>query len=1317
MSLSKIKKLVGSSSSMKHPVQSHEVSSKDFQNWQLPKISESQIYEKSPWNFMSSHGIRIEEFTTSVASKDMSLQLLDSRSIQNYVSQGHRYIHFGCVQIAIKPMVRLGLDCPIMLALRDKSLKTFKDSLLALANTNICQGPIYFNCFPNLSKDLEDPFILQSLILDVNMAHNIQFEGARNFSIIYRIYYKLLNSQLNPKCRIRFAPGETLMFKVELGQATTHVPKSLKWDEVTIPDEWVVDSQPILKPIEEKKVEQIIEEPDGRVLIRFNSSRDFPAASTYEFQSARSSCSFPSFKEDNIPSTSSYKVFQKTPIPEIITENVSPTHSEMRPPSFSSINVLFREFKIDKAYLQEDFSSEENYEKRKWFYENFDKEARDFLREEWYSFMNKLSANVLYFTWLPIYFCQNDLMYPFNSIQTHESLSQKWTLKDGKIVQAKYPPLEGFLITQQGQTCHAAPFKTGREGSGQENSCLEDIKKVYEQNNFSNKILHTISKQVDNMSEQISKFKEEDQLSQDFKKLSISENSSNSNDKASTSKSYPNEITKPFLIKVPDFEPSNSSSLIFSSKPSSNLLKEISKRLDKNINCIDQDCDCSDEDYPKEEYFNEESDEHFSINKIKSKLPSSWKNNPTRNYYPRPTPPDLQYEERSQYGPQKQFSADHLYEWNIDGRSEHEIVKTLEEMMMVAEVYHRSNDNVSMNEAAAAIARGFTGNLKHWWENVISLRDKIDILNAVEEKSEEKIDPTTGEVKKEIKRTDRGLRMLMSAIVMHFMGNASDHLKTGHIILSNLRCPSLSDYRWYKDVFLSNVLTREDCTLPFWKEKFISGLPTLFAQRIFNKLREATGQDEIPYNEFTYGQLFAFIKREGLSLCNELRIQTKYGNEKAIKRKELGSFCEAFGLEKIQAPSTRKRQEKFKRSKFVNKPKSKIPKSSEKYYKKGKRVKSKKHVDDTTIICYKCGKPGHKANKCNFKKKINEIFSDNPDLQNKLLNLFQLSQNSSSESEDNEINQLCYDSDNSTSSDNSSVQFCTQNICVLSNSDKEKELILDIVDKINDPLIKEQYLKRLRDIVLKKPILSNNRTEEENLNQILKMASKSPITPITTKELQTEINHIKSQIKQIQDSILDLHTKDLSIEAKLSLLENNNCPKQKSKEIIIEHQASSSDFTNDQFCQVIERISFQKWYCLITLSVSNDFQRNIIALVDSGADQNCLREGLIPSKFYEKTSEQLQSANGAKLQIKYKLPKAYVCNSGYCFKNSFILVKDISNEMILGTPFLTQIYPFHVNSEGIHTNVLGKEMTFKFVTSVSQKDIHLLQSRDRKSVV
>ena len=41
----------------------------------------------------------------------------------------------------------------------------------------------------------------------------------------------------------------------------------------------------------------------------------------------------------------------------------------------------------------------------------------------------------------------------------------------------------------------------------------------------------------------------------------------------------------------------------------------------------------------------------------------------TKNWYSKPTPPDMQFEERSS---QIQFSvsADKLYEWNIDGLSE-----------------------------------------------------------------------------------------------------------------------------------------------------------------------------------------------------------------------------------------------------------------------------------------------------------------------------------------------------------------------------------------------------------------------------------------------------------------------------------------------------------------------------------------------------------------------------------------------------------------------------------------------------------------------
>ena len=64
--------------------------------------------------------------------------------------------------------------------------------------------------------------------------------------------------------------------------------------------------------------------------------------------------------------------------------------------------------------------------------------------------------------------------------------------------------------------------------------------------------------------------------------------------------------------------------------------------------------------------------------------------------------------------------------------------------------------------------------------------------------------------------------------------------------------------------------------------------------------------DNIDFSTITYGQLFAFVKKEALLACQELKFQAKYGN----KRKEMGSFCEAFGITGIRAPSTEKRQTK-----------------------------------------------------------------------------------------------------------------------------------------------------------------------------------------------------------------------------------------------------------------------------------------------------------------------------------------------------------------------------------------------------------------------
>ena len=52
----------------------------------------------------------------------------------------------------------------------------------------------------------------------------------------------------------------------------------------------------------------------------------------------------------------------------------------------------------------------------------------------------------------------------------------------------------------------------------------------------------------------------------------------------------------------------------------------------------------------------------------------------------------------------------------------------------------------------------------------------------------------------------------------------------------------------------------------------------------------------------------------------------------------------------------------------------------------------------------------------------------------------------------------------------------------------------------------------------------------------------------------------------------------------------------------------------------------------------------------------------------------------------------------------------MTNDLILGTPFLTQIYPFYVNEIGLHTKIMGKTISFRFLTAAKQKAIAHLQS-------
>lgn len=124
------------------------------------------------------------------------------------------YIHFGLIQIAIKPLFRTGIDPPILMLLRDKTLLKFEDSLLGAVQTNLCNGAVYFNCAPNFKVSLHDPTIFNTLVLKVHQPE-IKFQQERHgYLLLYRIYFKQSTSEFNPRCLLQDDKGETTILAV-----------------------------------------------------------------------------------------------------------------------------------------------------------------------------------------------------------------------------------------------------------------------------------------------------------------------------------------------------------------------------------------------------------------------------------------------------------------------------------------------------------------------------------------------------------------------------------------------------------------------------------------------------------------------------------------------------------------------------------------------------------------------------------------------------------------------------------------------------------------------------------------------------------------------------------------------------------------------------------------------------------------------------------------------------------------------------------------------------------------------------------------------
>jgi hypothetical protein len=78
-------------------------------------------------------------------------------------------------------------------------------------------------------------------------------------------------------------------------------------------------------------------------------------------------------------------------------------------------------------------------------------------------------------------------------------------------------------------------------------------------------------------------------------------------------------------------------------------------------------------------------------------------------------------------------------------------------------------------------------------------------------------------------------------------------------------------------------------------------------------------------------------------------------------------------------------------------------------------------------------------------------------------------------------------------------------------------------------------------------------------------------------------------------------------------------------------------FPNDfKIISLINKVYPPRWYAKVHIVIAKDCAFDAIALIDTGVDLNCIQEGLIPSKYFEKSMEKLSSTSGNKLQINFE---------------------------------------------------------------------------------
>jgi hypothetical protein len=343
---------------------------------------------------------------------------------------------------------------------------------------------------------------------------------------------------------------------------------------------------------------------------------------------------------------------------------------------------MFKPGSIYRKFINDEFYSERHADFRNWYFNHFSKDDLEKIKNDFYDQLNETQKCITFTDWFFEYFLKT-LKSEVNVLKERIFETSK-----GEKISSFFPPNRSNIIL--GENAEASAF-AGLHKVDKELITLKDLNNIIRSQNFTNLFLIRLGDQYQALEEDIISLK------------SLFENHIFNQKKNFETFSIPIIKEEPMVqppIKIEGFKLEDNTDEFI------RILEQKIKNM--NLGVLSKDITYSsseDEVNNLEKMFS-----NLNISKEDSINPVYSQRSVDKHYYKRPSPQDLLYEENDNF--QNSYSGKQIYEWNIDGLTEKQILDLIHKMIMYSTVCKQQGNTDSM--IASFIVVGFIGQLRGW---------------------------------------------------------------------------------------------------------------------------------------------------------------------------------------------------------------------------------------------------------------------------------------------------------------------------------------------------------------------------------------------------------------------------------------------------------------------------------------------------------------------------------------------------------------------------------------------------------------------------